>query len=258
MGTAQVQGELWGTRAKDWAEANEPAWLPVYQAVLDQAGVRTGSRLLDIGCGAGGALVMAHQRGAEVSGLDASQNLVTIARRRLPNASIEVGEMEELPFDNEAFDAVTGINSFQFAGDIVQALRQANRVCKHGGTVAMLVWGKKEDCDLVNIVLPPVFALMPPTPAAASPAFAERGVMESLMRQAELSPLEAREINEPLVFPDPATATRAIMSAMTRAIRHAGEDAVKRAVVDGLARIATAGGPVVLKSRFRLLTAIRE
>jgi hypothetical protein len=38
MGTAQNQGELWGTRARDWVEANEPAWLPVYQAVLDHAG----------------------------------------------------------------------------------------------------------------------------------------------------------------------------------------------------------------------------
>ena len=83
---AAIQGELWGARANDWAELNEPAWRPVFEAVMERAGVAPGKRLLDIGCGAGGALVVARRRGAEVSGLDASANLVAIARERLPGA----------------------------------------------------------------------------------------------------------------------------------------------------------------------------
>src|SRR5262249_8868777 len=109
MGTAGVQGELWGAKASDWVDANEPAWRGVFDAVRDAASIGSSTRLLDIGCGAGGALVAAKERGAVVSGLDAAKNLVEIARRRLPGTSIDVGEMEELPFADEAFDVVTGI-----------------------------------------------------------------------------------------------------------------------------------------------------
>jgi SAM-dependent methyltransferase len=261
MGTAETQGELWGAKASDWADANEPAWRPVFEAVLAAAGVGQRTRLLDVGCGAGGALVAARDRGAVVCGLDASKNLAEIARRRLPGASIEVGEMEALPFADEALDVVTGINSFQFAGDIVAALREARRVCRRGGTVAMLVWGRREDCDLLAKVLPPVFALLPPspTPAAATPPLAEPGVVERLMRDAGLAPAEARDIVEPLVFPNLDTAVRAITSAMARAIRHAGEAKVRAAIVDGLTRTApVTGGSVSLRSTFRLVCAAKE
>jgi len=259
MGTAEAQGEIWGAKASDWANANEPAWRPVFDAVLDAARVGHGTRLLDVGCGAGGALVAARDRGADVYGLDASNNLAEIARRRLPGATIEVGEMEALPFADESFDVVTGINSFQFAGDVVAALREARRVCRPGGTVAMLVWGRREDCDLLATVLPPVFALLPPAPASATPPLAEPGVIERLMRGAGLAPADARDIVEPLVFPDLDTARRAITSAMARAIRHAGEAKVKAAIVDGLARVAPGGGgPVSLRGRFRLVLAARD
>ena len=122
MGTAKQQGEIWGARAEDWASANEPAWTPVFDAVLDSAAVHRGTKMLDIGCGAGGALVLARQRGAEVSGLDGAEALVAIARKRLAGAEIVVGKMEDLPFDDQRFDVVTGINSFQFSGNLVNAL----------------------------------------------------------------------------------------------------------------------------------------
>src|SRR2546427_9346029 len=82
MGTAPIQGALWGARARDWADLNEPAWRPVFEAAMDQAGVRAGTKLLDIGCGSGGALMVARDRGAEPTGLDAAANLVAIARER--------------------------------------------------------------------------------------------------------------------------------------------------------------------------------
>jgi cyclopropane fatty-acyl-phospholipid synthase-like methyltransferase len=65
------QENLWGARALDCASASEPAWRDVFIAVLDQARIGKGTRHLDIGCGAGGALVIARERGAHVSGFDA-------------------------------------------------------------------------------------------------------------------------------------------------------------------------------------------
>ena len=53
MGSATVQGQLWGTNARDWAAYGEQICLPLQGAALDAAHVTAGTRLLDAGCGAG-------------------------------------------------------------------------------------------------------------------------------------------------------------------------------------------------------------
>ena len=257
MGTAEVQGALWGARPEDWAEANEPAWRGVFEEALNHAGVGRGTRHLDIGCGAGGALVASRVCGAEVAGLDASANLVAVARRRLPGAPIEVGEMEELPFDERSFDVVTGINSVQFAGDPVRTLVEARRVTRPGGTVLVLVWGKREDCELISVTASAVFALLPPSPQGAAPPrpWAEPGVIEGLMREAGLVPVEAGEFPAALRFPDATTATRGVLSASARAIAHAGAETVATTVAATLSRVTRPDGSVVWNNRFRWVRA---
>src|SRR5438046_1586852 len=83
VGTAEVQGRLWSVNAAAWAELQEQYMEPAYAAGLDALGVSEGTRLLDIGCGAGGALRLASDLGADVSGLDAAPGLLEIARRRV-------------------------------------------------------------------------------------------------------------------------------------------------------------------------------
>ena len=68
MGTAQIQGRLWGARARDYAAIAEGFFRPVYEAVFTAAGVGPGTRLLDVGCGPGLAAHLAAQRGAQVAG----------------------------------------------------------------------------------------------------------------------------------------------------------------------------------------------
>ena len=53
MGSATIQGQLWGARAEDWAAYVEQVCLPLFGAALDAARVTAGTRLLDAGCGAG-------------------------------------------------------------------------------------------------------------------------------------------------------------------------------------------------------------
>ena len=79
MGSATVQGQLWGRAAHDWAELQEPLAAPLWEAMLAAAGVGPGTRVLDAGCGAGGASVLAASRGARVNGLDAAAALLAIA-----------------------------------------------------------------------------------------------------------------------------------------------------------------------------------
>ncbi len=61
--------------------------------------------------------------------------LLAIARERLPQADLRDGDMEELPFADGAFDAVIGVNAFQFAGDPARAFAEAARVLRPGGVL---------------------------------------------------------------------------------------------------------------------------
>src|SRR5262245_2185208 len=137
-GSAAQWGPLWGARPEDWA-ANEDQQTPTYEAALERVELHPGDRVLDIGCGSGAFLRLAADRGASVAGLDASEALIEVARRRLPGAELEVGEMESLPFADDSFDLVTGFNSFFFAADIVAALREAGRVARPGAPVVIQV-----------------------------------------------------------------------------------------------------------------------
>src|SRR3712207_3341661 len=111
MGTAGVQGPLWGARARDWADVQEAQSAPLFEAVLQHAAVAAGTHLLDIGCGAGTLCGMAAQRGASVSGLDASEALLALACERFPQGNFRAGDMEALPYRSNTFDVVTMINS---------------------------------------------------------------------------------------------------------------------------------------------------
>ena len=114
---AEVQRRLWGTDPQAWAELAEAHNRPLFEAVLDAAQRRrrhaaARRRLRQRPRDGAGA-----ERGALPSGIDISPGLLGVARERLPQADLREGDMEELPFDDAAFDAVIGINAFQFAGD---------------------------------------------------------------------------------------------------------------------------------------------
>ncbi len=89
-------GQGWA-RATEWAYLAEPYALPAYELVFDRLGVNAGVRLLDIACGSGLAASVAARRGAVVSGVDASEQLIRIAAARTPSGSFQTGDMFAVP-----------------------------------------------------------------------------------------------------------------------------------------------------------------
>lgn len=133
-------GPLWGARPDDWA-LTEDQQMQSYEEALRRVGLQRGRLVLDIGCGVGVFLRLVADRGARPFGLDASDALIELARKRVPDADLRVGEIEALPYEDDTFDLVTGFTSFFFANDIVAALGEGGRVAKPGAPVVIQVLG---------------------------------------------------------------------------------------------------------------------
>lgn len=253
-GTAELQGRLWSARAADWAEFQERYMEPAYVAALEALGVGEGTRMLDVGCGAGGALRLSKDRGADVSGLDAADGLLEYARRRVPGATIVQGELQSLPFPAQSFDAVTGFNSFQYAADPAEALREARRVCAPGGRILALVWSPAEMCELAPH-LQSLGRLMPPPPPGAPGPFALSGrdALDDLFDRAGLTIAEIKDVPCTFAYPDTATALRALSSSgpVVRIAEHAGWEAVRADIESFLASRVRPDGTYAINNPFR-------
>jgi SAM-dependent methyltransferase len=260
MGTAQVQGALWGARAREWTDLQEQAFKPLYEAAFDFVQVRSGTTLLDIGCGAGLALSIAKARGAEAAGIDAAPELVEIARSRCPGSDIRVGELEELPFNEGKFDVVTGFNSFQYAADRVHGLREARRVMTTDGRLAAAVWGSPENCEMGGYLAALGSLMPPPPPGAPGPwALSPPGAVEDLAADAGLRPVDAKSVMTLFSFADENTAIRGLLAAgpAVRAIEASGEDAVASAVLKAIEPYRQSDGSFALRNEFRFIIATR-
>jgi len=233
MGSAAVQGRLWGMRARDFALYLEQLCLPLHSASLDAARVTPGTRLLDAGCGAGLLALLAALRGAEVSGLDASGALLAIARERLPTSDLREGDLETLPFADASFDAVTAVNSLFYAADMSTAMQELVRVARPGGRIVVTAWGPPDRCEFLAAVMPALGPLMPPPPPGASPprpgGLSQPGALAAVLTQAGLHVVGEGEVACPFVFVTSDVSWRANSSAGVNqlAIAHSGEEAVR-------------------------------
>src|SRR5215211_3984442 len=255
--SAERWGPLWGARPSDWA-LSEDQQVPTYEEALTRVGLEPGQLVLDIGCGVGAFLRLVEARGARAFGLDASAALLEVARQRVPDADLRVGDMEALPYDDDTFDLVCGFSSFFFANDIVAAVREAGRVAKAGAPVVIQVWGPHErnDLEAMKQIARP---FMPPRPADAPPEpdYAKPGALEDIATDAGLAPDGAFDASWAYEYPDEATLRRALVAPAGIATLVGPDQAepVKAAIVEGLAPYRTDEGGYRLHNEYRSLIA---
>ena len=259
MGTATLQGRLWGARAKDWSVVQEWETRPAYQTILDEYGPWPGETLLDVGCGSGSFASMAAAQGARVAGIDAAPELIEIAECRVPDGVFRVCDMEQLPYAEGSFGVVTGINSFQYAAEPFLALAEAARVTKPGGRVVAMVWGTAGECDATPY-LEAMAAKQPTSPdTPGSFALSEPGVLEKLLTKAGLTVGERRAVECSWFYSDEKTALRGLLSMgpAVSAINHSGEAAVSAAVLEAIARFRCRSGMYLLRNKFQYVVGTR-
>jgi demethylmenaquinone methyltransferase/2-methoxy-6-polyprenyl-1,4-benzoquinol methylase len=108
------------------------------ERAVDLAQVGPGSRALDVATGTGDLAVELARRGAAVVGLDFSEGMLELARRKAPDLDWVQGNALDLAYEDGQFDAVTvGFGARNFS-DLDAGLREMARVTKRGGRVVVL------------------------------------------------------------------------------------------------------------------------
>lgn len=250
-------GHAWGARARDW-EANELQQLPTYEEAIRRVGISEGLRVLELGCGTGVFLRAAANRGAVVYGLDASEALLELARERVPEAELRLGDLEALPYEDDLFDVVAGFNSFFFAVDLVGALRDAGRVAKPDAPVVIQVWGRHDRCDL-EAMKEVARAFMPPRPPDAPPEsdLSAPGALEAIVAEAGLLPRSTFDLSWAYEYADEDELARAMLSpaGLAELVGPEREDEVRGEIVEALAPCRTREGGYRLENEFHVVIA---
>lgn len=135
-----------------WASGDYDQIAHGIQAVADHvvrsARIRARESVLDIACGTGNTALMARARGAVVTGVDLTPELLAVARKRSADAGYgdiawKEGDAENLPFPDGVFDVVLSSCGLMFAPDQQKAANEVARVTSKDGRIAIQAWTRE-------------------------------------------------------------------------------------------------------------------
>lgn len=176
MTSSTADAELKARHRKMWASGDYPSMvdtflLPLGPRLVDAAAIGEGMRVLDVAAGTGNASIVAAQRGAQVTASDLTPELFDAGRARAQSEGVELewveADAEHLPFDDESYDVVMSSIGAMFAPHHQEVADELVRVCKPGGTIALLSWTPE---GMIGALFRTMGPFAPPPPPGAQPA----------------------------------------------------------------------------------------
>ncbi len=168
-------------------------------SLLNAVGANPNLKALDLCCGQGNVSEALAGRGCQVVGVDFSPVMLSLARKRVPNAIFIEADAQELPFDDAQFDVVVSNLGVCHVPDQSRALSEARPVLRAGGRFAMTVWCGPEISPCFEVVYGAIKAHGSSEVSAPSgPDFhqlAKRDVAEKFLSKAGFSNVELLIIN---------------------------------------------------------------
>lgn len=158
-----------------WASGDYPKMvdtflLPLGPLLVESAGIAAGDCVLDVASGTGNSAIPAAQAGAKVTASDLTPELLEAGSQRPEAQGLGIewipADAEQLPFDPESFDVVMSSIGVMFAPHHQAAADEVVRVCRPGGTVALLSWTPEGMLGKLFATMKP---FMPPPPPGAQP-----------------------------------------------------------------------------------------
>ena len=161
------------TQKEGWAHFAplEVVTTPTAAKLVKFARVVAGQLVLDVCCGTGVVAVTAARKGAEVTGLDFTPELLARAHENSRVAKVAVdwqdGDVEALPFPDNTFDVVLSQFGHIFAPRPAVAIGEMLRVLRPGGTIAFSTWPPEHYAGRIGELI--VRYLPPPPPGLSVP-----------------------------------------------------------------------------------------
>jgi SAM-dependent methyltransferase len=116
----------------------------IHEHLVAELAPQSGERWLDVATGTGGVAVCAARAGANVTGSDLAPVLIETAKRLAAEEGLdihyEVGDAEQLPYEDGSFDIVSSSFGAMFAPDHEAVVRELARVCRSGGRLGLATW----------------------------------------------------------------------------------------------------------------------
>jgi SAM-dependent methyltransferase len=171
------------------------------------AGVRDGDVVLDVGSGTGAVASSLRDTFANVrvNGIDASEEFVRFARKIVadPRIQFEVGDAQQLPFQNATFDVVLSLLVLNFVPDAARAVREILRVTRPKGVFAAAVWDLGPNgTQMLRVFWDEVIALDPAAKSIdeSTMSLCREGALAELCEQQGLQNVLASSLTVPLRF----------------------------------------------------------
>jgi ubiquinone/menaquinone biosynthesis C-methylase UbiE len=159
-----------------WASGSYPTVVDEVVAELgnvlvEAVDIQPGQRVLDVAAGTGTSALPAARRGATVTATDLTPELLEVGRADAARNRLDItwktADAEALPYPDGEFDVVLSAIGVMFAPHHQQAADELIRVCRPGGTIAILNWTPEGFIGHVFATMKPY---APPPPPGASPA----------------------------------------------------------------------------------------
>lgn len=136
----ECERDGWSKRADLYGDATARATCQTIPKLLDLARLFPGAKVLDAGCGTGLVAANAKLLGAVAEGIDFSEGMVEQAKDQFPDINFSVGDVEDLPVQDETFDAVLSNIVLFHVTDPEKAMAEARRVLKPNGRFVFSQW----------------------------------------------------------------------------------------------------------------------
>jgi len=140
----RYEHETWSRCADAYLDGFAGLTLPAVPSLVEAAGLRPGQRVLEVGSGPGHIASALAETGVEVTGIDFCAAMVEVARARYPELAFQEANAEDLPFEDESFDAVVSSFVVHHLARPADAFREVRRVLKPGGRFAFAVFAAPE------------------------------------------------------------------------------------------------------------------
>jgi len=183
--------EPWDLVATGYAETTMAAFEQYADAAIAAVDLKQGDTILDVACGPGTLSLMCADKAGKIHGIDFSQSMLNCFAERIDheghsNIEIRHGDAQQLPYEDDSFDAAFSLFGLMFFPDRSKGFAEIYRTLKPGGRAAVTSWAPVDMSPAMQVMFGAVRAMKPeiPEPQRAIDTLENPELFEQEMREA--------------------------------------------------------------------------